>query len=74
MIYIIAGNLQQAVNCATKYKLHEDLWMFVNFSSDLDNMLEGDSLWLTGSYMFRSDTPRLRAKIKDGNLTFLEKP
>ena len=51
MIYIVAGNLQQAYQCATKNRLHMDLWVYVHSAESLmATWKPGDTLWKTGTY------------------------
>ena len=51
MIYIVAGNLRQAHQCATKNRLHEDLWRaVVSYDQLIGVWRDGDKLWFTGTY------------------------
>ena len=55
MIYIVAGNLQQAYQCATKNRLHMDLWVFVqNYDNFVHSWKPGDILWKTGTYSWHT--------------------
>ena len=55
MIYIVAGNLQQAYQCATKNRLHMDLWVYVHSAESLMTAWKpGDILWKTGTYSWHA--------------------
>ena len=52
MIYIVAGNLKQAYQCATKERLHMDLWVSAqNFNNVTEAFKPGDKLWITGDIL-----------------------
>ena len=55
MIYIVAGNLQQAYQCATKNRLHMDLWVYAHSAESLmATWKPGDILWKTGTYSWHT--------------------
>ena len=74
MIYIVAGNLQQAYQCATKNRLHMDLWVFVqNFDNFVEFWKPGDSLWVAGTYSWNSQWPLISRWAIHENIGIINK-
>lgn len=61
-ILIIAGNNDQAKQCARSYGLQYHEWSYVYGAEALHGM-RGHPVWLVGTYDDRKDWPRLRQII-----------
>lgn len=74
MIYIVAGNLKQAYQCATKERLHMDLWVFAqNFNSVTEAFKPGDKLWITGTYSWHPTWQLIKEWAIHNNIEIINK-
>jgi hypothetical protein len=74
MIYIVAGNLKQAYQCATKERLHMDLWVFAKrYDLVISQFKPGDLLWITGTYSWNSTWCLLKEWAIANNIEIINK-
>ena len=74
MIYIVAGNLRQAYQCATKERLHRDIWVFAqNYENVTEFFKPGDKLWITGTYSWNPIWSLLKEWAINCNIEIINK-
>lgn len=71
-IYILAGNYQQAKLCASKNHLADSMWKYIESPQTIVGLIDG-TIWLTGSYSFRSDMTEMKQVIKTYNIVTISR-